>query len=217
MIFILTCTFIYLFVTPVHNFFRNIIDFIANMDIVALKEYILSFGIWAPIISFCIMLLQSIIAPIPSAMITISNAAIFGWWQGAMLSWVSSLTGATMCFVIARILGREAVYKVTNKLAIRKIDKFFDKHGKYTVLISRLLPFMSFDIISYAAGLTSMGFTSFIVATAIGQTPTIILYSYLGESLTDSSETMIFSVMGILAIGITILLFRKLYITNNNK
>ncbi|MEG0152063.1 MAG: TVP38/TMEM64 family protein [Cellulosilyticaceae bacterium] len=175
------------------------------MDIVALKEYILSFGIWAPIISFCLMLLQSIIAPIPSAMIVLSNAALFGWWQGALLSWVSSITGATMCFYIARMLGREAVYKVTNRLSIKKVDKFFEKHGKYTVLIARLIPFMSFDIISYAAGLTSMGYSSFIGATAIGQIPTVILYSYIGESLTGETETMIFDFMGAIAIGVTII------------
>ncbi len=48
------------------------------------------------------------------------------------------------------------------KLECKEIDTFFKKYGKNTVLICRLLPFVSFDIVSYAAGLTSMSFISFL-------------------------------------------------------
>ncbi len=57
------------------------------------------------------------------------------------------------------------------------IDEFFDKYGKYTILVCRLLPFMSFDIVSYAAGLTSMKFMPFFIATGLGQLPATIVYS----------------------------------------
>ncbi len=43
-----------------------------------------------------------------SFLITLSNAAIFGWVKGAILSWSSAMAGAALCFYIARGLGRDA-------------------------------------------------------------------------------------------------------------
>jgi uncharacterized membrane protein YdjX (TVP38/TMEM64 family) len=75
------------------------------------------------------------------------------------------MVGAAVCFFIAKYLGRDVVEKLTSKFAIESVDSFFEKYGKHTILIARLLPFMSFDLVSYAAGLTSMSFISFFVAT----------------------------------------------------
>ena len=75
------------------------------------------------------------------------------------------MVGATLCFYIARILGRDAVEKLTSKRGLEQIDEFFQRHGRMSILIARLLPFISFDIVSYAAGLTSISFLEFIVAT----------------------------------------------------
>ena len=66
------------------------------------------------------------------------------------------MAGAALCFFIARILGRDVVEKICTKKALEQIDGFFDKYGKKSILVARLLPFISFDIVSYAAGLTSM-------------------------------------------------------------
>lgn len=104
------------------------------------------------------MILQSVAALLPAFVITFANAAIFGWINGAILSWISSMAGAILCFYIAKFLGRDTVEKLTSKFALKSVDKFFDTYGKYTILIARLLPFVSFDLISYAAGLTSMNF-----------------------------------------------------------
>ncbi len=50
----------------------------------------------------------------------------------------------------------------------------------YAVLIARLVPILSFDVISFAAGLTRMGFWGFLIATAVGAAPATFVYSYLG-------------------------------------
>ena len=144
---------------------KEMIFMLSMINVEAIKGYILSFGVWAPVISFILMILQSIVAPLPAFIITFANAGLFGWVNGALLSWSSAMVGAVLCFFIARLLGRDAVEKLTNKFALKSIDDFFEKHGKYAILIARLLPFISFDIVSYAAGLTSMSFWSFFIAT----------------------------------------------------
>ena len=78
----------------------------------------------AAVISFLLMILQSVAAPIPSFLITLSNATIFGWVKGAILSWSSAMAGATLCFFIARALGRDVVERLTSKGAMESVDIF---------------------------------------------------------------------------------------------
>ncbi|WP_255626171.1 TVP38/TMEM64 family protein [Clostridioides sp. ZZV14-6009] len=191
------------------------IFYLSMLNLDAIKEYILSFGVWAPIISFALMILQSIAAPLPAFLITFANAALFGWVNGAILSWVSAMAGAAICFVIGRFLGRDIVAKLTSKFALESIDGFFDKYGKHTILIARLLPFISFDLVSYAAGLTSMSFISFFIATGVGQLPATIVYSYVGGMLTGGAKVMMTGLLILFALSVLIYMLKKIYSDKN--
>ena len=206
---------IYLFVGPVNRFINQMIFYLSMLNLESLKQYILSFGIWAPIISFILMILQSVAAPLPAFLITFANAALFGWVKGALLSWTSAMAGAALCFYIARFLGRDTVEKLTSKFAIDSVDEFFNKYGKHTILIARLLPFMSFDLVSYAAGLTSMSFVSFFIATGIGQLPATIIYSYVGDMLTGGAKLMMMGILTLSAISVLLYVLKKIYNDKN--
>lgn len=206
---------IYLFVGPVNQFINQMIFYLSMLNLESLKQYILSFGIWAPIISFILMILQSVAAPLPAFLITFANAALFGWVKGALLSWTSAMAGAALCFYIARFLGRDTVEKLTSKFAIDSVDEFFNKYGKHTILIARLLPFISFDLVSYAAGLTSMSFVSFFIATGIGQLPATIIYSYVGDMLTGGAKLMMMGILTLSAISVLIYVLKKIYNDKN--
>ena len=169
------------------------------------------------LISFLLMIFQSIAAPLPAFLITFANANLFGWWQGAILSWSSAMAGAAVCFFIARILGRDVAEKLTSKAGMQQIDTFFEKYGKNTVLICRLLPFISFDIVSYAAGLTSMSFISFFVATGVGQLPATIVYSYVGGMLTGGAKLLVTGLLILFALSALIFMGRKIYMDRQNK
>lgn len=206
---------IYLFVGPVNRFINQMIFYLSMLNLESLKQYILSFGIWAPIISFILMILQSVAAPLPAFLITFANAALFGWVKGALLSWTSAMAGAALCFYIARFLGRDTVEKLTSKFAIDSVDEFFNKYGRHTILIARLLPFISFDLVSYAAGLTSMSFVSFFIATGIGQLPATIIYSYVGDMLTGGAKLMMMGILTLSAISVLIYVLKKIYNDKN--
>lgn len=121
------------------------------------------------------------------------------------------MAGAAICFYIARILGRDVVEKLTSKTGLKQIDEFFERHGRMSILIARLLPFVSFDIVSYAAGLTSMSFGSFFIATGIGQLPATIIYSYVGSMLTGGAQMMVTGLLMLFAISALIVLIRQIY------
>ena len=202
---------IYIFVSPVREWVGKMVALFGKLDVEAIKEYILSFGIWAPIISFFLMIFQSVAAPLPAFLITFANAGLFGWVKGAILSWSSAMAGAALCFYISRVYGRNAAEKLTSKFALDEIDGFFKKYGKYAILIARLLPFMSFDIVSYAAGLTSMSFWSFFWATGLGQLPATIVYSYAGEMLTGGTRTFVTGLLILFAVSTLGFLIKKIW------
>ena len=184
---------------------------LSSADPEPVKEYIRSFGIWAIIISFALMVFQSLAAPLPAFLITFANAAVFGWVGGAVLSWTSSMVGAAACFGIAKLYGRKAVTKLTGKSALASVDGFFDKYGSRSIVIARLLPFMPFDIVSYAAGLTSIKFWPFFIATGIGQLPATIVYSYAGKMLGGGAKTFVYGLLIVFALfGLTSIL-RSIY------
>ncbi|HAE92841.1 MAG TPA: TVP38/TMEM64 family protein [Tissierella sp.] len=208
---------IYFFVAPVKNAIKQVIFIFSMLDVDAIKGYILSFGIWAPIISFLLMVFQSVAAPLPAFLITFANAGLFGWVKGAILSWTSAMAGAVLCFYIARIYGRNTVEKLTSKFALEEIDDFFERYGNYAILIARLLPFISFDIVSYAAGLTSMSLWSFLWATGLGQLPATIVYSYAGEKLTGGTKTFVTGLLILFAVSALVFLIKKIWDEKNKK
>ena len=200
----------YFFVPFVHDGFNDVLQMFATGDFDAAREFIAAYGVRAAAVSFLLMVLQSIAAPLPAFLITIANANLFGWWQGAILSWTSSMAGAALCFFIARVLGREVVEKLTAKAGMRGLDVFFARYGNLSILICRLLPFISFDFVSYAAGLTSMGFVPFFVFTGIGQLPATIIYSYVGGMLTGGAQMLVTALFVLFALGTLVVLARAL-------
>ncbi len=214
---VLACAAIYLFVQPIQDSVNSALLMLKKIDVAAAKEYILSFGIWAPIVSFLLMVLQSIVAPLPAFIITFANAGLFGWVKGAILSWSSAMAGAVLCFFIAKLYGRAVVEKLTSKFALESIDIFFEKYGKFAILIARLLPFISFDIVSYAAGLTSMSFWSFFWATGLGQLPATIVYSYVGSMLVGSVRTFVMGLLILFSLSILIVMLKQIWNEKNKK
>jgi len=212
---ILICAAIYLFVQPVKIGINQAWTMLRMLNVDVARNYILSFGIWAPIVSFLLMVFQSLIAPLPAFIITFANAGLFGWIRGAVLSWSSTMAGATLCFFIAKYYGRSVAEKLTSKFALDSIDVFFKKYGKFAILIARLLPFVSFDIVSYAAGLTSMSFWSFFWATGLGQLPATIVYSYVGGMLTGTVKTFVMGLLIFFALSVLIFLIKQLWNEKN--
>ena len=197
-------------VPALRAWFSSVFALLSSMNVEQVVEYIRGYGPWAAI-SFFLMVLQSVAAPIPAFLLTFANAAIFGWWKGAILSWSSAMAGAAVCYFIAHVLGRDAVERLASRTALASVDVFFERYGKHAILICRLLPFVSFDLVSYAAGLTGMGFWGFFVATGVGQLPATLVYSYVGGMMTGGLKYFVTGLMILFAIAALVALLKKGY------
>ena len=203
---------VYLFVPAVNTLINDIIKMFQTGNFSSMRAFIAQYGAWAMLVSSLLMIFQSLAAPLPAFFITLTNANLFGWWQGCILSFVSSMAGAALCFYIARILGRDVVEKICTKGALKQIEDFFAKYGKKCILVARLLPFISFDVVSYAAGLTAMDFWGFFIATGIGQMPACIVYSYVGGMLTGGAQLMFTGLLCLFALFILVAIIRSVWV-----
>jgi len=172
---------LYLLVDGFRSETNRALGILGRGDIAGLKGYIVSFGVWAPVASCFLMVLQALAAPVPSFLITFANGLAFGVFWGWMLSLFGHVLAAAVCFGISRALGRGPVEVLVGNTGLESADRWFARWGLYAVFAGRLVPGVAFDAISYAAGLTRMRFRSFMVATTLGIFPQTLLYSYLGR------------------------------------
>jgi uncharacterized membrane protein YdjX (TVP38/TMEM64 family) len=153
--------------------------------------YDIAIGIWQFIVAlmqvigpagfFLVMIIQAIAAPIPSELVLITGGASYGLVVGTIVGGLGEIAGAFVAFFISVKLGRPIVERLVGKDSLEFSDKWFHKYGGWAVLLGRLTPFIPFDAISYAAGLTKMSFRSFIIATAVGAFPRAAFYCFLGS------------------------------------
>ena len=208
---------VYFLVPSVNAYVNQVASVLGSANVDTVVAFIRSYGAYAMVFSFALMVFQSVLAPLPAFLITFANAAIFGWWQGAILSWTSSMAGAALCFYLARALGRDTVEKYAGKGALASVEGYFEKYGSRTILVCRLLPFVSFDAISYIAGLTPIKFWPFFIATGVGQLPATIIYSYVGGMLTGGVKYFVTALLCIFSLGILVMIVRRIYMERQEK
>ena len=92
----------YFLVEPVKTTLDQIFSMFATGDFAVVKDFVESYGPYAMAVSALLMIFQSLMAPLPAFLITFANANLFGWWQGAILSWSSAMAGAALCFWLAK-------------------------------------------------------------------------------------------------------------------
>lgn len=102
---------------------------------------------------------------------------------------LGAIIGAVINYFLALWLGRPIIYKfvetrfgkmcLLSKEKVEKAEQYFDKHGKSSTFIGRLVPGIR-QLISIPAGLAKMNLVSFISFTALGAVIWNIILAVLG-------------------------------------
>ncbi len=166
-------------------------------------EFIQTFGVMAPMVFMGIMALAVVVSPIPSLPLDLAAGVAFGPLLGTIYAVIGAEIGAIVSFLIGRSLGREVIARLL-KSNIVFCEKCSDHHLFGFVLLSRLLPVFSFDLVSYGAGLTSMSLKAFALATFLGMVPPTFALVYFGSS-SMAADWMVF-LLGIVLVGLFLVL-----------
>lgn len=166
-------------------------------DSTFLRQWFGGLGMWGPVAVIGSMTLAILVSPVPSAPIALASGAIYGHFWGSIYVLAGSMAGAMMAFSIARFLGHEAIYRrFGNSLDVGLSGS--QNFLMATVFITRLMPFISFDIVSYAAGLTPLTPARFAIATLTGIIPASFLLAHFGSQMASNETSQILTAIALL-------------------
>lgn len=152
-------------------------------DVRLLQDRVDAAGPWGAVV-FVAGYAALCLLPTPKALLTALGGLLFGWWLGALLSWVAALVGAALAFALGRAWGRDAVDRLTHG-RVERADQLLSRHGLAAVLAVRLTPVLPFTAINYAAGLTGVRWSHYALGSVLGMVPGSVAYAALGASGSD--------------------------------
>jgi membrane protein DedA with SNARE-associated domain len=156
-----------------------------------MESFIQNYGYFALIV---LSIASSACIPVPSEITYIIAGAActtavtghveFSLWAVIVVCSLSSLVGAQIAYEVGRYAGRPIVERWGKWILVSPKDvdasqRWFEKYGPVTVLVSRVVPFVR-SFVSLPAGIAEMKRTVFAVLTLIGSTVWVVILTLLG-------------------------------------
>ena len=160
-----------------------------------LRRFVAGLGAWGPAAIVGLMVVAILLSPIPSAPIALAAGAPYGHAWGTLYVLIGAELGALAAFGLARLLGQDVIRRWFGaQLEMGLLGSQNALMG--IVFVTRLLPFVSFDLVSYAAGFTVLSFWRFALATLAGVAPASFLLAHFGgEMASGETDRILISVL----------------------
>ncbi|MFC6601848.1 TVP38/TMEM64 family protein [Ectobacillus funiculus] len=110
------------------------------------------------------MIIQNAFTIIPLLGLITINVALFGFFNGFLWSWFTSIIAAIIIFMSVRYCFQDWVLKKINPALVTKVEQA----GFMYVIQGRIFPFVPTSLVNIIAGLSSIRFTHFLLGTIIG-------------------------------------------------
>jgi uncharacterized membrane protein YdjX (TVP38/TMEM64 family) len=151
-----------------------------------IEAEIRSWGNWAVAASIGLMVAHSLV-PFPAEFVSFANGMLFGPVWGVAITWAGAMLGASLAFALARWFGRPLVDALMSERHRDTMDRWAERQGIGVLLLSRLMPLISFNVINYAAGLTPVSWWTFLWTTGLGILPITTLLVITGDQVWNGS------------------------------
>ncbi|MDD4407673.1 MAG: VTT domain-containing protein [Bacilli bacterium] len=190
-------------------------EFLKNIDvfIVTLFDTI---GLWAPILSSILILIESILPIMPLAVFITINFIYFGTIPGFLLSWILTCIGCYISFLIFR-------HKVKFWFDSKLVKNNEGKLTKLMIIINNLrfeqlvlllaIPFTPAFVFNIVAGVSTMSNKKFICSLLLGKIFLVFFWGFIGttflESLTEPIKFLQIILLCILAFVISKIVNKK--------
>ena len=140
---------------------------------------------------------------------------MFGAWPGVAYAAVGTMAAAAANYGIGRWLGRDAVRRLAGARANR-LSEHIGRRGVLAMVVLRLLPIAPFTVVNLVAGASHIGLRDYLVGTAIGMLPGLVLTVTFAHQLTAAlshprpGAFAWLAAIGLALVGISVLLVRVL-------
>jgi uncharacterized membrane protein YdjX (TVP38/TMEM64 family) len=177
----------------------QIIHLLASGNIHGSIEFIKSYGPYAMVVSFLLIVFINIVAVLPNIFILAANGVIFGVVEGTLISWLAESIGVVISFILMRYLFRDYAHEVISRSnSLKKIDEFSGSRGLRIMLIARSIPYIPSGLVTALGALSSIRLKDYIIATFIGKLLSAWIEVTLGHDLVfykDHIPRLIFLVL----------------------
>lgn len=159
-----------------------------------------------PIGGFLLVMLESILPPLPLGVIVGFNMLSFGNIFGFIMSYIATLCGCILSFVLFRYLFKGKITHRFSKKNQDSINKWKDKLSNMkmpTLAILVALPVTPSFAVNIAAGLSDMSLRKFVISICVGKPAMLFFYGYIAVSVVESlKDPMNFVKVGALMVGV---------------
>lgn len=136
-------------------------------DLSEAQSYVERFGIFAPLVFILAKASTMVFAPLSGSPLYPVAGVLFGFWEGFLILTIGDIIGGTIAFWIARVYG----LKITERFVKSEsslMRKILDRLGTLKGFIFARICFIPMpEVVCYAAGLTKMPFTQFIIVHVV--------------------------------------------------
>ncbi len=149
-------------------------------------------------------LLEAIIPVLPLFIIVAGNAAAYGFWLGALFSWLGAVIGSMIVFFLVRKLGQQRfLHFITKHQKIEKLLGWMERRGFGTLFLIYCFPFTPSALINVIAGLSRINQKTFVLSVALGKLVMIAIISFIGYDFLDVIKNPL--KLGLTVFGILVL------------
>lgn len=144
-----------------------------------LQEYLMQFGLWAPLLFMVIQITQVIFPIIPGGITCVAGVICFGPVWGFVYNYISICIGSCFNFLLIRKYGKPLLVQLSSQKVYDKYVGWLDKGERFDKLfaIAIFLPVAPDDFLCMLAGLTKMTFQKFVMIITLCKPCSILLYS----------------------------------------
>jgi uncharacterized membrane protein YdjX (TVP38/TMEM64 family) len=135
---------------------------------------------WGPVIYIGLYTVRPLFL-FSAALLTLAGGAFFGPVWGTIYTLLGSNLGASLAYLLGRLLGYDIVPEVSSEKGLGRHLKGMREKSFETVFLLRLM-FVPYDLVNYAAGFLRIRFAPFLMATALGSLPGTLSFVLFGAS-----------------------------------
>lgn len=163
----------------------EVVDLLKNLND-TLYEFLISAGIFGPILSTIFVVLEGTFAFLPLVVFVTINILTMGPILGSLISWIATTIGGFFAFYLCR-KGFSKIFQkfIKSKTKInhfmQKIDKL--KFNQLVIIIG--IPFAPSFFINVCAGLSNIPLKKYLYSLLIGKIFTIIYLGYIGVNIVE--------------------------------
>jgi len=175
----------------------------------AFRAWLLSFGIWAPVVFVLVQAFQVVVAPIPGQVVGLASGYVFGAVYGTLYSMLGTLLGTALAVTVARRFGRPYAERFVAAESLARFDEAVDDNGYLAVFVTYLLPGLPDDVICFAAGLTAIPVSHLIVLAVVGRFPSVLALNLAGAQVADQRLAAAGTLIAVLVVASAVVLSRR--------